>query len=718
MAGKNERDLIVRIIGDARQMKKATKEAESGVAAFEKAVGQAGAAIAAAFAGGAILSFAKQSVTAALEDQRAQQRLAKTLQNVTAANKDQVAAVEASIAAMQRQFAVADDELRPAFETIVRATKDVGQAQQLLKLALDISAGSGKNLQDVSVALVKAMGGQTRGLKELGITLKDTEGKALSADEIFSQLRATFAGQADELANSQVGKLKAVGIQYEELKETVGMALLPALTQLADIAQTLFGWFNSLDDGTQKFIAQIVVFGGVAITAVKAFTAIKAAVVGMNLSMAATPWGAIAAGISIVAGAFMLSSGGAEKATTATEDYVDALKASTEESKRAVEAKVLAILADENVAYALEKSGVKASDAAAYILGYRKELQRTGDEMVVMGKHKAAPLSVWLDMQKYALEDARIEAERLKNAETELGTASDGAKVATDGLTGALVAAEVGGKTYMERLEDLSQKMWSTGETASSMARSIINAVSDIRAQFDKGFAADKALADFKASIKTLEDDLRNLNANSAEYRVQVQERADSALNLAETYADAALAARKMNEAERAIAKNQLMINRLNDVRNTLDPNSPLRKYLDEFIDQLLKIPGTYDARVNVTVAGMPGIAASDYQSNNFGLTPEQIAQMLGKKKPSKKRAAGGPVMGGEVYLVGEQGPEVFVAGQSGQIIPNHALGGGSNITINVTAPTGTDPYTWGNAIVSALKSYVRVNGKIAGLTV
>lgn len=39
-------------------------------------------------------------------------------------------------------------------------------------------------------------------------------------------------------------------------------------------------------------------------------------------------------------------------------------------------------------------------------------------------------------------------------------------------------------------------------------------------------------------------------------------------------------------------------------------------------------------------------------------------------------RAAGGPVTGGTPYLVGEKGPEVFVPGATGSIVPNHALGG------------------------------------------
>ena len=49
-------------------------------------------------------------------------------------------------------------------------------------------------------------------------------------------------------------------------------------------------------------------------------------------------------------------------------------------------------------------------------------------------------------------------------------------------------------------------------------------------------------------------------------------------------------------------------------------------------------------------------------------------------------RANGGPVMGGGSYIVGERGPEIFSPGVSGTITPNHALGGSTNIVVNVDA--------------------------------
>jgi tape measure domain-containing protein len=51
------------------------------------------------------------------------------------------------------------------------------------------------------------------------------------------------------------------------------------------------------------------------------------------------------------------------------------------------------------------------------------------------------------------------------------------------------------------------------------------------------------------------------------------------------------------------------------------------------------------------------------------------------------RRAAGGPVTSGSPYIVGERGPELFVPGRSGTIVPNNKLGGGgTSVVVNVDA--------------------------------
>ena len=58
----------------------------------------------------------------------------------------------------------------------------------------------------------------------------------------------------------------------------------------------------------------------------------------------------------------------------------------------------------------------------------------------------------------------------------------------------------------------------------------------------------------------------------------------------------------------------------------------------------------------------------------------------LGTAGPNFGLAEGGRARGGRTYMVGERGPELFTPGVSGFVTPNHALGGSTNIVVNVDA--------------------------------
>jgi len=82
-------------------------------------------------------------------------------------------------------------------------------------------------------------------------------------------------------------------------------------------------------------------------------------------------------------------------------------------------------------------------------------------------------------------------------------------------------------------------------------------------------------------------------------------------------------------------------------------------------------------------------------------------------------RASGGPVAGGTPYLVGEQGPELFVPTGNGMIVPNsrlNATGGSSamgGITVNVSSSALSTPAEIGAALVDALTAWSRRNGRL-----
>ena len=180
-----------------------------------------------------------KAVKAFAEDEAQQKQLSLAVRNSTGASEAQVAAIEETISKMQFQKAVSDGELRPALGTLVRATGDVTKAQSLMNLALDISAGTGKDLQAVSIALAKAQGGNVTALTRLGVSLDANAVKTKDFDAITRELGYTFQGAADAAANSAEGGFKKLNIAVDELYETVGGKLAPVLGDYATAASKI-----------------------------------------------------------------------------------------------------------------------------------------------------------------------------------------------------------------------------------------------------------------------------------------------------------------------------------------------------------------------------------------------------------------------------------------------------------------------------------------------
>lgn len=236
MAGN--RTLKLSILADVDDLKKKLGQGEAEVSSFGDKLGEFGKKAAAAFAVAAAAAAAYagkllvDGVKAAIEDEKAQAKLATTLQNVTGATDKQIASVEEQIKQLSLANGIADDELRPSFERLVRATEDVTKAQNLQKLALDIAAGSGRSLESVSAALARAYDGNTGALTRLGVGLSAAELKSMSFDEVTKQLSDTFGGQATVQAETFEGRMQRLQVAFDEAKESIGARLLPILTNL------------------------------------------------------------------------------------------------------------------------------------------------------------------------------------------------------------------------------------------------------------------------------------------------------------------------------------------------------------------------------------------------------------------------------------------------------------------------------------------------------
>jgi hypothetical protein len=180
----------------------------------------AGAAVGVA----ALVNFTK----AAAEEQVGIERLKTSIKTLSADQQAAAASVEDLVRAREK-LAFADDEIRDSLAQLIPATGDFSEAVKRQKIAMDLARGTGLDLATASRLVSKVTEDNVQVLRRYGITLRD----GISEQEALAEIQAKFAGQSEAFAQTAAGKWALFGNQMQNIKETIGAALLPVVTQLA-----------------------------------------------------------------------------------------------------------------------------------------------------------------------------------------------------------------------------------------------------------------------------------------------------------------------------------------------------------------------------------------------------------------------------------------------------------------------------------------------------
>ena len=235
---------------------KGSKAAQKDIAKLGKKIDAFGKKAAKSFAvvGAATAAFATKlavdSVRGAAADERQQASLAIALRNTTGATEEAIAANTKYLDSLELQVAIDNEKLIPALQTLATATGDLGQAQDLLSLATDVSAASQKDLQTVAVAMSKALNGNFTALNKLGLPLDQAAIKAKDFTKIQVDLAQISRGQAAAAANTFSGRMEKLRLSFAQVADKLGTALIPVILKLTDYLVKPGG----LLDGLNKWI--------------------------------------------------------------------------------------------------------------------------------------------------------------------------------------------------------------------------------------------------------------------------------------------------------------------------------------------------------------------------------------------------------------------------------------------------------------------------------
>lgn len=497
---------------------------------FDKFAGKVGKAfgLAAAASAAFAVKIGVDSVKAAIADEKSQALLANSLKNTTGATDAAIASTEAWIDQIQRTFGEVDDNLRPALAKLASVTGSVTDAQALLGLALDVSAGGSVDLDAATNAVTKALQGNYKALKNLGVPITDAMVKSKDLNAVLALTAKTFGGAAATRANTFEFRMKRLAIAFDEAKETLGTALMPVLEELFTVMITkvipaiqtflnengnklvavmtqaikaivgfgfaIFKVFAFVAKHKEVFVTLGAIFAATFVAGkviafvtaiqglVKAYKAIRAAALGAAAAQAAATGGiSVAAAVAGVA-AFTATLGGLYLVTKTANSEMDKLEGAGEDLEFSFDGLngttdgFLNSLKGLNVDLGKAGKGTKALTAADL------KLIQTQKALAALAKFKVKPTN---ETDPIQLEAARLnlvkqanlqEAERVKailaNLEAQL-KANDAIKRYTD-----LLGVVADSKISPEEVIVLSQK-WGISKDAVIAYTSAIFAVND-----------------------------------------------------------------------------------------------------------------------------------------------------------------------------------------------------------------------------------------------
>jgi len=151
-----------------------------------------------------------------------------------------------------------DDETTAAsFARLLNVTKDTGEAQKVLALSADLARAKNIDLSDATQAIIMALMGNTKLLKQYGTQLKDNATKT----EILTALTDILGGTAEKRSKDYDIAMQAMAVSIGNLKEQLGERLLPTMVQFADHITAVITKINEIDPRVLDLIVKVTAIG-------------------------------------------------------------------------------------------------------------------------------------------------------------------------------------------------------------------------------------------------------------------------------------------------------------------------------------------------------------------------------------------------------------------------------------------------------------------------
>jgi hypothetical protein len=655
MAAKKA-SISILMTADAAKAKAAFADVEKRAGSLSNQMGNVAKAIGGAFATQKIIGFAKGAIDASSDlaesANAVQVTFGKASEGIFEFGQNAAKAVGMSkteFNAFAVQFAVFTKQLAGANGDVVQVTTelttriadfasvmnlDIPRAAQIFQSSL---AGSTEPIRafgiDLSAAAVAAYAVEN-GISDSAATMTEAEKVTARYGLLMRETAQTagdFANTSDSLANSQ----RILKADFENTRAEIGEALVPVMTQLLQVIKPLIDGFSALPKEAKTLIVTFALVGSL-------MKSVRTTLTGFGL---AAKTASVATGA--LGGALLVYSLHAQNAAKNAAKFQGALGE-------------LSKATDENI-----KQQFAATYAAALFAGefgnaeeYVAKLAQTS----IGTTERLRDLNIIQDGLGLTTEEVnRIIGEQVagfQQAEADAERHSDAIAGLTDESEEAAKAAE----ELNQQLEDQERQL----EAVVTATLSAFNAQLGYESQT---WATDDAISAYNDTLGSMIDGTYEGTDAARDLAKAENEVYENALRQAAAAAQlAADTAKASGEQLTAAETARIQADELAKIAAQLDPGSPLRAQLTAYIGQLNAIPREVTTTFR-TITIQESYAASP------GFMPG-----MNLENPLGRRAMGGFVAQNTPYIVGENGPELFIPAGAGRISPS----AGGSIVINV----------------------------------
>lgn len=206
----------------------------------------------AAFGATSIIDFGKESVEAFLDAEKNANKLSFAVKNIANGSDGAVDMLLKQSAELQEKSIFSDDDIQVAQTALVQYGLTTDAVEKLIPKVIDLATAQGTDLGSATDTVIKALSGQTKGLKEVGLNFDDTGSKTENYNVLLEKLDK-FQGAANASLETNAGKLARVKNAWDDVKETVGEWLVNYANQALDSFDILTGKVTNAGNAIKAF---------------------------------------------------------------------------------------------------------------------------------------------------------------------------------------------------------------------------------------------------------------------------------------------------------------------------------------------------------------------------------------------------------------------------------------------------------------------------------